>query len=231
MKYFGEGLSELHKNLNVKIRKADMIDEAKQIFLLLHSKLHLSIISDKCNNEVDLLLNDLAANEYAIMPTFKDETIAWVIWHIARIEDLTMNILVAHQEQVFNAEWKQRLNTPIVDTGNALTDDEIIDMNHMLNIKELIEYRNTVGKRTQDIVKGLTAANMRQKVTLQGLEKICLENGVTEQEESIWLLDFWGKKDIAGILLIPPSRHMILHLNDCCKWKMHIRAGKKCYRN
>lgn len=29
------------------------------------------------------------------MPTLKDETIAWVLWHIARIEDLIMGILVA----------------------------------------------------------------------------------------------------------------------------------------
>lgn len=56
----------------------------------------------KDDNEIDCLLNDLTVEEYKIMPTIKDETIAWVLWHIARIEDLTIGILVADGEQVFN---------------------------------------------------------------------------------------------------------------------------------
>ena len=48
-------------------------------------------------------------NEYAVMPTSKDETIAWVLWHIARVEDLTMNILAAWDKQVFYQEWKGRM--------------------------------------------------------------------------------------------------------------------------
>ncbi|EQE04021.1 hypothetical protein [Clostridioides difficile] len=50
-------------------------------------------------------------------------------------------------------------------------------------------------------------------------------------EDSIWLLDFWGNKDIAGILLMPPTRHVILHLNDCCKWKEYFHTKKKFYRS
>ncbi|WP_235839192.1 hypothetical protein [Clostridium sp. Marseille-P2415] len=94
MKYFGEGLSDAHKALNRIIRKEDQIEQAKSIFLNIHRELHLSKISEGEENEVDRLLGDLKANEYAIMPTSKDETIAWVLWHIARIEDLTMGILV-----------------------------------------------------------------------------------------------------------------------------------------
>ena len=72
------------------------------------------------------------------MPTSKAETIAWVIWHIARIEDLTMNMLVARQEQVWNAEWKQRLHTKLEDTGNALTDDDIMEFSKTVCIRELL---------------------------------------------------------------------------------------------
>ena len=57
------------------------------------------------------------------------------------------------------------------------------------------------------------------------------EGGVTQQEESAWLLDFWGKKDVAGLLLMPPTRHVMLHLNDCCRWKQEIRTKKKFFRS
>lgn len=42
MKYFGNGLSELHKELNKLIRKPEKIEEAKRLFLELHSRPRLS---------------------------------------------------------------------------------------------------------------------------------------------------------------------------------------------
>lgn len=230
MKYFGNGLSELHKELNAIIRKPDKVEQAKKLFLDLHARLHLSAISATEQNEVDTLLHDLEPHEYRIMPTSKDETIAWVLWHIARIEDLTMNILVANKEQMFDDDWKKRLNTPIFDTGNALSDDEIMELSRQLNIEQVIAYRNVVGQRTRDIVKSLSAKDMKSKVSGQGLDAIKRAGGVTDQENSLWLLDFWGEKDVAGLLLMPPTRHVIMHLNDCCKWKQHIRKSKICFR-
>lgn len=231
MKYFGNGLSELHNELNAIIRKTDKLEEAKQLFLELHSKLHLSSMAGTRQNEVDSLLCDLTLHEYSIMPTSKDETIAWVLWHITRIEDLTMGMLVAGSEQLFDDEWKRKLNTPIYDTGNALSDDEIMNLSQQLNIKELLEYRNAVGQRTRDIINSLSAGDMKRKVTVQRIEAIKAVCGVTDQEDSLWLLDFWSKKDVAGLLLIPPTRHVIMHLNDCCRWKRHIRERKKCFRH
>lgn len=227
MKYFGNGLSEIHKELNSIIRKRDQIESAKSLFLELHAKLNLSEVSGTDKNEVDALLCDLQRNEFAIMPTKKDETIAWVLWHIARIEDLTMNMLVAGKEQIFNDEWKKRLNVMITDTGNALTDDEILELSQNVDIAELLKYRNKVAKSTREIVQGLTSEDMRRKVAAADINRILETGGVTEQEDSIWLLDFWGKKDVAGILLMPPTRHVILHLNDCCKWKKYIRKNTK----
>jgi hypothetical protein len=229
MKYFGDGLSEMHKELNRIILKADQIEESKRIFLNIHSKLHLSKISDNTRNEVDELINDLKESEYSIMPTSKDETIAWAIWHIARIEDLTMNLLVNEGEQVFNEEWKHKLNAPITDTGNALSDDEIMSLSKSLNISELLNYRNAVGLRTRSIVHQLHPEDMKRKITNEIINKILLEGGVTEDKDSIWLLDFWGTKDVAGILLMPPTRHVFLYLNDCCKWKEAIRSKKEFY--
>ena len=230
MKYFGEGLSEQHKALNAIIRKRDKLEDAKRLFIDLHSKLHLSKMSGISQNETDSLLTDLTPEEYCVMPTAKDETIAWVLWHIARIEDITMGILVGGGEQLFDDAWKNQLNAPLTDTGNALTDDEIIELSRRLDIGKLMEYRNAVGQRTREIVKSLTADDMTRKVSAKGLDAISLAGGVTDHADSRWLLDFWGNKDVAGLLLMPSTRHVILHLNDCGRWKQHIRAGRKCFR-
>ncbi len=102
-------------------------------------------------------------------------------------------------------------------------------MSCQLNIEKLIAFRNAVGKRTQDIVKSLSVEDMQRKVSAEGLEVIAQLGGVTSEEDSQWLLDFWGTKDVAGLLLMPPTRHVIMHLNDCCKWKQHIRENKRSY--
>lgn len=230
MKYFGEGLSEKHKELNRIIRKPDHVEEAKALFLEIHAGLHLSEVSGTGHNEVDALLKDLTPEEFAIMPTAKDETIAWALWHIARIEDLTMNMLVARRAQIFDVKWGEKLRVSITDTGNALTDDEIMKLSHSIDAVELLRYRNEVGKRTREIVGGLKAEDMKRKTDPEDLKKILDCGGVTAQADSVWLLDFWGQKDVAGLLLMPPTRHVMLHLNDCCKWKEAIRMKKRFYR-
>ena len=53
MKYFGNGLSELHKDLSAIIRSNSQFEEAKRLFLKLHSMLHLSAVSDTEQNEVE----------------------------------------------------------------------------------------------------------------------------------------------------------------------------------
>lgn len=142
MKYFGAGVSELHKELTRIIRKPELIERSKELFLEIHGKLHISSISGQEKNEVDGLLEDLKEDEYAIMPTAKDETIAWVLWHISRIEDMTMNILVHGGKQVFDEGWRTRMNSPIEDTGNALSDTEIIQLSRGLCMEEVLQYRN-----------------------------------------------------------------------------------------
>ena len=227
MKYFGEGLSGKHRELGSIIRKATELERSKALFLEIHAKLHPSSVSGTEKNEVDILLCDLKREEYAIMPTVKDETIAWGLWHTARIEDLTMNRLVARREQVFDKSWKDRIHVSITDTGNALSDDEIMRLSRDIDIDELICYRSQVAARTRDVVRGLCAEDMRRKVLPADLDKIRFEGGVTRQEDSAWLLEYWEKKDVAGLLLLPPTRHVMLHLNDCCKWKAFARTSKK----
>lgn len=223
--------SERHKKLNQIIRKAECFTEAVKMILDLHKDLHATIVSGlNGRNLIDALLDDLGRDEYAVMPTSEDETIAWAIWHIARIEDLTMNILVDNGTQIFDDSWKTGMNISISDTGNAMTDDEIINFSKRICISELLKYRNEVGMRSREIVRNLHPADMKRKILPDAISRILREGGVTEQADSIWLLDFWGKKDVAGIILMPLTRHQTLHLNDCCKWKKIIRTKKKIFR-
>lgn len=224
MDIVSSGWSNCHKDLNSMIRKKDGFEKSIELILDLHKELHTSIVSNSQEkNAIDTLLGDLLSNELAIMPSTKDETIAWAIWHITRIEDLTMNILVNNDVQVFDDSHKKRLCISISDTGNAMSDDEIINFSKQVCMDELLRYRDEVGRKSRFIIQNLKPEDMKRRVTSEAIARILQEGGVTKQENSIWLLDFWGKKDVAGIILMPLTRHQTLHLNDICKWKKSIR--------
>ncbi|MDD3244413.1 MAG: hypothetical protein PHD32_11960 [Eubacteriales bacterium] len=105
MRFPDETWSEEHKELQRMVRVAAQFSRAMELFLSLHGRLHRSGVSGGAPGAVDALFAALPAKAYAAMPTAKDETIAWAVWHIARIEDLTMNLLVARSAQVFDAQW------------------------------------------------------------------------------------------------------------------------------
>lgn len=218
MKYISNEWSEKHKELGKIIRNKYKFEQSMELLTNLHAQLHSSRVSNSNEiNYINPLINDLNTNEYAIMPGSKDETIAWVF-------------LIMNEQQVFNSEWQSKLNVGISDTGNALTDDEIMELSKKICINELLNYRDAVGIRTQEVLKHLVHDEMKKKIQKERIERILSEGGVTEQDEFIWLLDFWGKKDYAGILLMPPTRHVTLHLNDYYKWKEKIRTKKKFFR-
>lgn len=231
MKYFGTLQGEQHKYLNKIIRNEKKLDEAKELFLDIHAKMHLSKATNTSKNEIDSLFEDMKDEEYRALVSRDHETIIWCLWHLARIEDCTMNILVNQGTQIFDESWKSKINVSITDTGNALNEEEMMKLSKEINIKSCIKYRNQVAKQTRKIVEGLTTKDMTRKIRNEDIMRIKDVGGVTEQEDSIWLLDYWGSKDVAGLLLMPPTRHAILHLNDCCKWKEHMRSGKKVYRH
>lgn len=97
-------------------------------------------------------------------------------------------------------------------------------------IEELLNYRDAVGLRTQEIVKNLKPEDMKRTVPQERLDRIVDIGGLTEQKDSIWLLNYWGEKDYAGLLLMPPTRHLMMHINDCYNLKEAIRTKKKFFR-
>jgi hypothetical protein len=207
------------------INKKEHFSETISLIKEMHKLVHLSEMSDSSGiTYADEVIHGLNEEDYTIMPTNKDVTIAWNIWHITRIEDLTMNLLVHESNQVLNHNWLTKLHIEVRDTGNAMSDDEIIELSNKIDKVTLINYRNAVGKRTREILDTLTYEDLKRKVKKESLDRILLEGGVTTQDDSIWLLDFWGNKTVAGIIQMPITRHQIVHLNDCMKLKKKIKT-------
>ncbi len=222
LKSWNDDIKELRKI----ILKPDKIQESKSLALSLHSMVHLSIMSgvDKKTFE-DELWEGLDENTFRTSQNQKGRTIAYGIWHCTRIEDITMNLLVAGDKQIFNrGKWQEKINSNITDTGNAMSEDDIMEFSKNINMEELKNYRIEVGRRTRDIVENLSTQDMKRNFDKHRLQRILDERAVLDVKASNWLIDFWGRKNVAGIILMPMTRHQVIHINESLSAKKKSKS-------
>lgn len=201
--------SAIFKSFQSNIKKNASFDEGKANLLTLRNKL-----TEICDYIFDVCDDD----DFCKMPLKTDKTIAYYLYHLNRIEDAVSNILIAGKDQLFFTEnFDKRLNSPIITTGNEIARDELIEFSKALDIKQLREYVITVMANTNEIIKCLSFEDSKTKVLVNRKEEAIKSNAVSTDESAFWLIDYWCSKTYAGLLLMPFSRHPMLHLDGCLR--------------
>ena len=201
--------SELNKTMQTQIRKNDTYEAGIDTLFELRNRLMkiLTVFYSELNREEFNAIPFLNADGY------HSKTIAYSIWHIFRIEDIVAHILINEDEQVFcTGGYQERINSPIITTGNELEKQQIADFSMQLNLKELYSYIFEVKSSTERILKSLSYDEMKKKVSKERKEYLKSLNVVSNHENAIWLIDYWCNKDIRGLIQMPFSRHWIMHI-------------------
>ncbi|MGD8402495.1 MAG: DinB family protein [Anaerolineales bacterium] len=196
---------------------------AIDLFLGQHAMVHDAEMSNAgLHSFADEVWDGASEATLRCVPPKFEHSIAWIIWHMARIEDMTMNGLLAGKKQVFFQDnWPIELKIDLRHSGNVVMDDaDVTELSQVIDIDALKAYRLAVGRSTQEVVKALEADYLECNVEPARLQEL-LENG-SVVEEARDLLTYWGNLTIAGLLLMPPTRHNFVHLNEASRIK------KKC---
>lgn len=205
--------------------EGDNLETIKKLTLDLHAMVHPAEISGRTEKTIaDFVLDYMMKgnpNEFVQRETWdtdlkyagsKTVPICWQFWHTYRIEDLVSNILMANGNQIFNDDWQKRIGSFITDTGNALEPDELVSWAKEINVEELKNYMIAVGKNTRHILSELTLEQIKSMVPEEWVMRILEEGGVTTDFRSVWLLVFWGRLTIGGMILTPMTSHHMMHL-------------------
>jgi hypothetical protein len=197
-------------------------DKAIRLFLDQHAMLHSAKITPtKLWSFEDAILDDLNVEQMRCIPPKDGHSIAWLIWHIARCEDITMNLLVANSPQVLRkGKWLRRMKITACDTGNAMNKADIAEFSRTVDCVALRAYRVAVGRRTREIIKRLEPAQLRQKIEPARMRRVMDEGAVVPAAHGI--ADYWASRNIAGLLLMPATRHNLIHLNEALRLKMQL---------
>lgn len=201
--------SDLNKKMQLLLRKKDTFKDGISVCLDLRNTL---------SDVVEKLCLKLSDEQYSLMPYpdangYHCKTIAYSIWHMARIEDITAHTLICGDEQVlFRDDYLKATCSPIITTGNELVRDEITAFSQSLNIAGLLRYAADVKASTDELLSSLSYEDSKRRFTSDDKERVIASKGVSEDENAVRLIDYWCGKDIAGIIKMPFTRHLIMHI-------------------
>ena len=220
-------LIEKYDALKRALKETD-IENIRKLTLEVHAMVHPAEISGRTEKTIaDYVLEYmLSGNQNTIVPREDHDVdlhyagtgkvpMCWQFWHTYRIEDLVSNILMGNQNQIFNAQWQEKIGASITDTGNALEFDEAVAFGKGIDVLALRDYMITVGKNTRSILESLTLEQIQSMVPEKWVMRILEEGGVTTDFRSVWLLVYWGRLTRGGMILTPMTNHHMMHLLPC----------------
>ena len=213
--------SELNKTMQAQIIKKDTYEAGIVTLFNLRNQLMETLISF---NE-ELSREDFDSIPFINADGYHSKTIAYSIWHIFRIEDIVGHTLISENEQVFfSGNYQERINSPIITTGNELVKEQIVAFSKQLNLKELYSYIFEVKDSTEKIINNLSYDELKKKISEERKEQLKSLNVVSDDKNAVWLIDYWCNKDIRGLIKMPFSRHWIMHIEASLRIKNKIHS-------
>ena len=83
-------------------------------------------------------------------------SLAWLVWHMPRAEDIGSNIVIAGHPQVCDeGDWLQRMDVLRRDGCTGMTAQEGDEPNERINVDALLAYRTAVGRWSREIIRDL----------------------------------------------------------------------------
>ncbi len=194
-------------------------DRAIALALSQHGWTHEAVVSGaEASTFADQLWEDLDTETARRISLKSDHSIAWLTFHLARIEDTAMNILVAGAPMVLEqGGWLEAMQTSVRHTGNLMPAEEIAQLSQEIHLGALRDYRIAVGKRTREIIQSLTPERLPEKVSSARIQHIRNQGAVLPEAED--LLAYWRRRTVAGLLLMPATRHNMVHTNEALRLK------------
>ncbi len=152
-------------------------------------------------------------------------SIAWLIWHIARLEDIVANTILNLRPQVFDEEkWSARLNVSRRDFGVEMTGEEVEELSAAVDIRSVRAYRIAVGRRTREWIRSLSATGLEDVVPEAGVRQAFAEGALGPRAK--WVEELWLNRHKPWFLYREITGHNYLHLGQALWVKKLVTADR-----
>lgn len=139
---------------------------------------------------VPRLLADLPEAKLRARPHPGVNTIVWLVWHSARIEDVGVNRFLSDRPQALEA-WRERLGVPRRDVGTGMSDAEVDGLSAGIDLGALRGYWDAVTAGTLEVVETLRGGDLEAPVPGERVRSVVASEGVVAPGVE-WLTEFWA---------------------------------------
>ena len=184
--------------------------DARDLFLDQHAVMHSATVGGNKMSAAERTFAGLTDEQMRVRPREDLNSLAWLMWHIARAEDILVNAVLAAQPQVFDDAWKKRLGVTRPDFGIGMTSAEVTQLTGQIDPGALRAYRDAVGLRTRELVGGFKPQDWQGAVAADAVERAATAGAFGARTEQLSKA-FPGRPRAAvlsGIALIHSAGHM-----------------------
>ena len=145
--------------------------DARDLLLDEHGRMHSAAVTGDKTTLAERTFAGLSDEQMRVRPREDLNSLAWLMWHIARAEDIFANLILAGRDQVLDDGWMSRLGTRRRDFGIGMTKPEVGELTTAVDVAALRDYRDAVGRRTQELIRGFADADWKGELDAARLEK------------------------------------------------------------
>ena len=184
--------------------------DARDLFMDQHTAVHSAAVGGNKASGAERAFGGLSDEQMRVRPREDLNSLAWLMWHVARAEDIMVNRVLAARAQVLDDAWLGRLAVGRRDFGIGMTSDEVTALTRQVDLAALRDYRDAVGRRTREVVGGFGAKDWDGPVQAPDLESAAAEGAFGGRAEAL-VKAFAGRPRtmvLTGIALIHPATHI-----------------------
>jgi hypothetical protein len=181
--------------------------DVKQLFLDQHGAVHSAAVGGNKGSAAERAFSGLSDEQLRVRPREDLNSLAWLMWHIARAEDIFVNPVMSGRSQVLDDGWAGKLGTARRDFGIGMTSAEVSKLTRQIDLAALREYRDAVGLRTREVVGGFDWSGTIQA---EAMERAAAQGAFGARTEGV-IKVFTGRPRamvLSGIALLHPAQHI-----------------------
>jgi hypothetical protein len=168
--------------------------EARQLFLMNHANTHgASALPGERPGREERLCRELTEMDLRICPEGRFNSIAWLLWHMARCEDVIVNSVLHNGSEVLDDGWLNRLGVSTRHIGTEDTMEEVEAFSQQVDVTALRLYRAAVARGTRTWVESIDFASLDKILKCAGAERAAQRGAFNERSD--WVRVMWSGED------------------------------------
>jgi hypothetical protein len=120
-------------------------------------------------------------------------SIVWLVWHLARVQDAAVSRFVDDRPQVLEeGRWNQAMRLERRDVGSGMASGEVDALSAAIDTRALRGYHRAVADRTKLIATSLSPAAWSEVVPAERIHHVVAKESLLI-DAGRWVEEFWAR--------------------------------------